>query len=347
MDFLDKLEQVLIHSQYRAYTIPNTTNQGKPTIHISPHVYHDKLLRNTFIKEFIHYLKNPEIDSKYRFAIEFFEVNEYDEWIMDSILTLNPLDEDFSYLYNRLRFYENEVPGFLALLKNKSSFIELLNKGNSSSFSVNNDKEFLEKCLSQGKKFQFSPQEYYDIFFSYLKNSKQINNKDNLFKFFSQHISNQSWLENLFALLYKQEKTNENVVSIETIQKITLSSFALMKNYKFIDSEELNLLLSCFAENMNKNIDKLSDTKSIEILKSEDNNTDSINYSLLVDTTNTTETLYLLDLYLHYFVQFNNNAKLFTDYLKDNPHIFQKFILNKKLNDKLAIKNIQHTTQKI
>lgn len=344
MNFLDKLEKVSLTSEYSTYLIPNS--QGKPTIRIGPYTCPNTDIEKGYLKDFIDYLKNPEVNSKYRFAIEFFDYNEYDKWIMEDILNLNPTDDDFACLYNNLRFFESEIPRFLALLKSKHHFMEFLNKGNSSAFSVKNDKEFLEKCLQQGKKFHFSLEDYYDIFYSYLKHSKLINNKDSLFKLFSQYISDQSRLENLFGLLYKVENTNNNIAYIKTIQKIELSNFGLMKNYKFMDSEELNVLLSFFVESINQNIDRLLQTTSVEKFKTETTSHD-IKYSLLVDTTNTSEILDLLDLYLHYFVQFNNSAKDFTESLKDNPHIFQNLILNKKLNDKLSIKDNANTIRKI
>lgn len=359
MDFLDKLEQLLLNTSNVSYTVDkNSYPSRKQKIHIQAGITNNNEEKSIYIKEFIHFLKSGEENSKntyistsnnnfkFYFSVNFFYV-ENDNCLMDYILSLNPSEDNLLQLYKKLYLKDSEILLFLDLLREKSSFIQALKIAPACTFLVENDKKFLEQSFEFGKKFQLSLKDYYEIFINYIENSIFIADKDSLVDLFLKYINDDTLLENLLHKLYGEKIIINNAMTLKNTTTIEINNINLMKDYKFINSKELDKILPYFVESVNKNISNLNYIKPIECFKKLDNTSDINCYNLMVDTNNITYIVPLLDLYFKYFVEFNNNADEFTQHLKDNPHIFKNFILYKKLNKKLNSKNIKSEIVKI
>lgn len=348
MDFLDKLEQLLINSPNLDYFIDKSDEPGeKDTMFIgSGNIYQNE---NTpkHMKQLVNFLRFSDIESQYDFVITFFSKYQTPYTLMEEILTLNPTDEDLFLLYQKLRIQEEEVPSFINLFKDKNNFINSFKKGNHGNFYIENDKEFLQECFVANKAFELSLEDYYNIFYHYIKNSHSIRKKDRLFSLILDYIDDNILLENLFECIYGERINIADGITSKTVEKIDINILSFMKNYKFIAYDDIDKLLSFFVDSMRNHLDKLQFTTDIQSCKSINKYSNFSQYSLIVETTNIQECKQLLNLYLKYFVDFNQVAENFVKHVKNNKTIFENFILYKKLHNKLDNKHIKTESKKI
>lgn len=350
MSFLDKLENLLITSDNIAYVLlpaEEDMSGDKDTLYIGAGSVAENNMKITYVKEIINYLTLPKEDCLYSVIVSFFSKEKNNLCLIEEILKLQPTDDDLLFLYQHIQLQEEEIPSFLQLLKDKQSFIDALKMGNIRSFYIENEKEFLKKCFDIGKNFELSVEDYYDIFASYIKNSRMIVKKDRLFELFIDYVDNSQLLENLFEKIYRTKINIAHGITTKTVEKIDMNSLSLMKNYKFIGSDDIDKLLDFFVTTVRNNIDSFTSTINIEYFKSVKNFSNFTEYSLIVETSNINECCVVLDLYLKHYVSFNTNSSQFIENLKHNPQIFDNFILYKKLDDKLTNKNSKNIMKKI
>lgn len=354
MDFLDKLEQLLLTSINVGcqFIEPESRNFNldKPLICIGIKDYFHIEHNPHYIQEYIQSLKTGEKLSKYDFLVKIFEKNDEDISIFDEILQLNPSDEELFFLYRAVDIDKLEVPIFLKSLSNKSSFITFLQKGNIL-FSIDSHSTLLSNCLNEVTKFKFSIEDYYTIFSGYIENTTSIADKDKLIELFREYINNSEYLEILIKKLYKENITLQPFSIKNNLKKIQINRLNLIKYYKIFSQKELDILLTCFVDLIRENIYILPDISFITYSQSPNMyNYDKINnilFNLFIDTNNLDEVVVLLDTYLKYFIDNKGKVENFTEHLKDNPQIFKNFILYKKLNKKLNNKNIKTEIIKI
>lgn len=341
--FLDKLEKLFINNSNIIYVIvKGDIPEEKDNIYFSTGSINHLENKETYVKQFITYLKNPNIESICNFHLFVARKNLDNVSIHDYLVSLNPSDQDLLLIYSKIDFLPEDSLAFLALFKEKSNVIQALKLGNNNIIGTLNYFEFLEQCFNYIKKFQFSTDEYYDIWFNCIKNSKIIYGKDKLYEFFSQRINNAQLLESLHQQLFNSAISIDNSINMKSVEKIEITTLSLMRKYKFMTSDEIESLLCFFVECTTKYIDNLSSTFRIQYFKDNIDSSHLIEHNLIIETNNIEECSNLLDVYLRYFVIFDNDSDSFISNIKQKPHIFKNLILYNKLENQLENKNPQN-----
>lgn len=313
-------------------------------------------VKEQYIKDYIHFLKDNYINLPYEFKVDIFNKNNHNISMLDQILTLHPSEEELLVIFNHSKYQIKDTKEFLKLLKNKDSFIKMVTfaKNKMNNFD---DAEFLNMCFSYGNTFHLSQDDYSNILIDYIKNSYSIQNRDELLQLCLHYVKDEKVLQSLINKMYGQAINLHHMAIEKKLICIEINRLHLIKNYTLIDENDLNTLLKFFVENISNYLTDLSSTSSIDYLKKIDDKCTLYHektsiFSLLLDTTNSAEVLSILDMYLTLFVKFNEEDNEypithFKKHIEDNPHIFQNFILYKKLGNTLNLKNHQHDIVKI
>lgn len=355
MQFLDKLENLLINSDNINCSTWTYFNSNNLYICISATSDISSDVKERYIKHYIGFLKDESINLPYEFMVDIFDQNN-NMSMLDEILTLNPSEEELLVIFKHSKYKINDTKAILTLLNNKNSFITMVTFANNK-MNMFKDIEFLDMCFSHGKKFHLSKDDCSHILIGYINNTYYIANRDEVLQLCLVYVEDEEVLQSLIYKMYGQEINLNSMIVEKQLTNIEINRLHLIKNYTLISEIGLGILLKFFVHKVSNCLKDLSYTSSIEYLtKIDDKCTFSHKktsvFSLLLDTTNSTEVLDIFDCYLQLFVKFNqedseNSIHNFKQHIEDNPQIFQNFIIYKKLGNTLNLKNNQNDIIKI
>jgi hypothetical protein len=347
MTFIDKLENLLLEPSLDIYCSVKEHTSGLKAFFLSTdfnkysdHVKKQQENKEDGIKEMISYLKDP-INFKERaythYSLEFWD-DPHGEELEQKILDLEPTDDEVIHLYQHAAFsFGFKLLNFIRMLKNKESIIKLMSVGYDAKYDYNNYAGHLRYCLYSLSDIELSDDEHANIIRNYIRNSNSIKESETeIINIITAIIIDIKKAEQLILeLTGKDIEINDEVIEKKVI-KLEMNDFSLIRRFGLDDAKEIAVFLNQFDMEINKNIGMLSDTLNIKYYSQQNFQNpqdDRLTHNLIIENIsgNTKEVDTLLDSYHKYcYDNCSDYASLheLTNYLKENPSIFRKIILD-------------------
>jgi hypothetical protein len=346
MTFIDKLEDFLLNSNLEIYFYIKKYSSGEVNAFeilckdgiTNYHIKEQAEDKKDGLKEMIAYLKDPFGLKNRKFTHYCLNFIGYESGnqIFKKILELEPTDEELIHLYKHTAFsFHFKLLHFARAIKNKEALLKIMRLGYDGKYDYTDYKNYLILCLRYlyERDNNISDDESIDIIFNYVKNSISMKEtKDYIINIIASVIEDKNKAEKLILDLFGETISLEEEPTENKIIKIVMSDFYLIRKYYLEGQKEVNTFLTQFENEVNRNIELLSDTLNLKYYKQNNRKTNRVEHVLLIDniSENTTEINILLEKYNECFSEeykkldcTDKTAKI----LKENPAIFRKFIV--------------------